>query len=709
MNGGDLVNLTQVTALIGRERDKKASPLLSLIKEPKKVKVPKKVKDTDGYYSLFMTIDLDFKRIIFDQPFPYNEDVPKKYYYFGNNKAQEAQIYLVREVESLHYLLTSVWGELIQALERIGLKESQLYQLLQTMKEERIILEGGKKGKGVLNLSFFPLPKELTGQRIRYDEQDEKNKKKILIGSQELSFEEYLKKVIGDTRKENRYILLIPRIIKDQQAYIISQMEEYHQLIKINRRLEGSEEGKNNSIESREGNVCYICHRRKADVSSNYTTKFARSGINKFFVTKKTNFSRNLISIESYDNNYAICGSCYQDLLEGEKRIERDFKTNIAGENVYILPEGIFDTFNYQSLGRIVKGVDIAFQTKDAADWFSRIEAGAYEFQENKYTVNLIFYRTDGNSVSLLTAIEDVPVLRYLNLMERFRDESFKYRIWLKGFSLGTIYRMIPVHRTKDGKQTDVKRVLSIYHALLSNYLIEKEQLFRLFSEAIEKGIKQLQKEEFNDYINLELTKYNKEPNYYIRNQVFQYIILFHVLQDIGILDQPIFNLENERSTKMSGELLSSEKEKPWFEKEIDEMEDFLNEQGFSDRAKALFYLGSLVYSVGREQEKKDHKDKPILKKIIFQGMNIKEIIRLYEEVVEKLRQYNALKVSNELRMNRFHHYFGNLEGKWELSDHANIFYLMAGYAYQVKWKNYDEKNSEEQFEGEGIDNDDQE
>lgn len=700
------MNLTQVTARIGREREEDASPLLSLIKDPKKV------KEKETPYILFMTIHLDDQYIRFDQPSPYNEEVPKKYYYFGNNSAQEAQVYLVREVDSLHYLLTSVWGELIQALEKAGLKESRLYQLLQTMKSGGMILEGGKKGKGVLDLSFLPLPQEFYGERLRYDEQDEKNKKKILIGKHELSFEAYLKKTIGDERKENRYVLVIPRIMKDHQVYIPSQMEDYHQLIKKIRRLEDSVEGGNDSTDGKEGKVCYICHQRKADVSSDYTTKFLRSGINKFFVTKKTNFSRNLVNKESYDDNYAICSTCYQDLLAGEKRIERDFRTDIAGENVFILPEGLFDTFSYEALGRIKRGVDLAFQSKVAEDWFLRIEAGAYEFKENKYTVNMIFYRTDGNSVSLLEAIEDVPTLRYLQLMERFRDESEKYRDWLTGFSMGTIYRMVPIHRTKDGTQTDVKRVLSLYHALLSGYIIEREQLFRLFSEAMEKGIKQLQKEEMTDYINLELYGYRREPNFYIRTQVFRYILLFHVLQEIGLLDQPIFHSVDERSIKMDGETLTKEKEKPWFEREIDEMEEFLNDQGFSDRAKALFYLGSLVYSVGKEQERKGHQDKPILKKISFQGMNVKEIIRLYEEVVEKLRQYDAIYLSNELRMNRFHRYFGNLEEKWELSDHANLFYLMAGYAYQVKWRKEEDlqaKGRKDQVEGEGKENDDQE
>lgn len=64
--------------------------------------------------------------------------------------------------------------------------------------------------------------------------------------------------------------------------------------------------------------------------------------------------------------------------------------------------------------------------------------------------------------------------------------------------------------------------------------------------------------------------------------------------------------------------------------------------------------------------------------------MNVREIERLYHDVVEKLRQYNKMTLFSEAIMNRMHYYFDPLKNNWPLDDHENIFYLMSGYAYMV-------------------------
>jgi CRISPR-associated protein Csh1 len=67
--------------------------------------------------------------------------------------------------------------------------------------------------------------------------------------------------------------------------------------------------------------------------------------------------------------------------------------------------------------------------------------------------------------------------------------------------------------------------------------------------------------------------------------------------------------------------------------------------------------------------------------------MKCPEIYRLYNDVVERLNQYNALDIFNEAYMNRFHLYSGVLDldkKNWALSDQANVFYIMAGYSYMV-------------------------
>ncbi len=130
----------------------------------------------------------------------------------------------------------------------------------------------------------------------------------------------------------------------------------------------------------------------------------------------------------------------------------------------------------------------------------------------------------------------------------------------------------------------------------------------------------------------------------------------------------------------------------------IKKIEDFLDLQGYVPEAKALFYIGVLLHRVALAQWLKEHKKKPILKKVHFQGMNQKEVYQLYHDLLEKLRQYNKWTLFTEAVMNRFHHYFSDtLEQKWSLSEQANVFYIMSGYAYMVGTKAPDLTPEEEE------------
>lgn len=143
----------------------------------------------------------------------------------------------------------------------------------------------------------------------------------------------------------------------------------------------------------------------------------------------------------------------------------------------------------------------------------------------------------------------------------------------------------------------------------------------------------------------------------------------------------------------------------------VNKMEEFLQQQGFKNEARALFYLGTIVYRVAIAQLVKEHRTKPVLKKIDFQGMNQRDVNRLYLEAVEKLRQYDRMTLFAEALMNRFHYYAGTIGEQWPLSEHANVFYIMAGYAYMVGSRP-DDINPEEQkviqdYEEEAAGNDD--
>ncbi|MBE3571200.1 MAG: hypothetical protein IMW92_14220, partial [Bacillales bacterium] len=170
-----------------------------------------------------------------------------------------------------------------------------------------------------------------------------------------------------------------------------------------------------------------------------------------------------------------------------------------------------------------------------------------------------------------------------------------------------------------------------------------------------------------------------------------------HVLQRMDLLDQKIFDSNhNERGMVMS------QKTSNWKEdmmNELTDMETFLERENFPKKGRALFYLGGLIYKIGIEQYKKSHKKKPILDKIDYQGMSVKSIEQLYRDVVKKLKQYNAIYYSTEHMMYKFHEYAGNFDDDWDLSESKNVFFILAGYAYQVKFRKFDNVKTEEVLE----------
>jgi len=98
------------------------------------------------------------------------------------------------------------------------------------------------------------------------------------------------------------------------------------------------------------------------------------------------------------------------------------------------------------------------------------------------------------------------------------------------------------------------------------------------------------------------------------------------------------------------------------------------------EQRRAVFLLGYLVGEIGNAQSGAGHKKKPILNKINFQGMGTDKLMRLANDLLEKLRQYDRLQY-NEDTHSELKRLLDNNIGKWNLSDQENVFYTLSGYA----------------------------
>lgn len=656
------MNLTQLTAYIGDSVGGSQSTFDAIIQQVKKL------KSNEDNYVVALVFDLNSKELYFKPLSEYSSESTKVYYYFGNNRAASSQYYLTRETGSLNYLLDSIWNDLYLMLKRYGLGNGDLASLIIKMKDSELILLGSQAGQGKVSLNNFSLFKNNSGHKITL------NKNNFEIGEHTCNFEAFIRMFINDDNKNNRYVLVVPVVrLESGEERILSTHPDYLELVKLVNKLD------NNISANGFKRVCYICGEKKADVLSEYTKKFDRTGINKIFTTTTINTS-SYFNRNNYDDNYSMCIDCYQKLLAGEKIISKFFRSKIAGENVFIIPEGLLGSFDYNYAGRLRDSVDLAFKSNSTEEWLKDLEDAASCDDVDLYSINFIFYRTDGNSVTVLEIIEDIPTLRFESVMRLLGDSTVKLNNHLKGMTMGQIYRIVPVRTNKKGEQLDIGRVLSLYKAILSVEQINIEVLYDYAGEALDKGLRQINKQKIDNYHNMGLQYYIGFEDFFIKKAVMSYLVLISVCKHLCLIKQPGCNLKRKGEMILDNINTASKK----VNSSISEMEIFIESQDFCREARALFYLGILVYRVGFAQLKKGHEKKPILGKIQFQGMKENEVLRLYEDVIERLRQYEELTLFAEAEMNRFHYYYGTLERTWPLSERANVFYIMSGYAYKV-------------------------
>lgn len=649
------MNLPYITAKIG-EQCGGDGPFESLYKNVKEQ------KDKD-MYAVFLAFDIGRKAIYFDGFVPHSEDLISEYLYFGNNSAAGAQYYVVREAKSINYLIGSTLNDLKMELKKQGMEGSRLYSLISEIEYAGLSVNPMKKGDGRLNLEKWTISGQSEGVKLT-----NATKSDVEINGKKTGHENFVRILSGLEDRNKLISIVIPKIIEeDSREIIISKMQDYKDLVMRSNNLGLKVETKGQSGER--GEYCYICKDKKPEVkSSEYFSKLDRTGINKIFTTTTINSSRD-INQSNYKDNYAVCRECYANLMKGEKYINNNLTTRIAGERAFIIPEGVLGEFDYQYLKRLKKEVDMCFNPYNASEFMESI-AAEFELENEKegyYNLNFVINKTDGNSVNILEVLEDIPNFYFQRVNLSIRQNA---RAFGENMNLGSIYDLIPVKTSKTKEQLNIRRVLSVYKSIFNRQKLENNMIFSYACENLEESI-------------------SKGKEFDAKETVFKYIALLKAFQELKLL---------ERQEFIEGGIPKVKIEAGMNESTIEGMEVFLAENGFNSEASAAFYLGVLVKSVANAQYAKNHKSKPILNKIRFQGMNKNEIVELYTDIVEKLRQYEKMTIFNEMLMKNFHLNFGNINGKWEHRDQDNVFYIMSGYAYMTR--SFDIKDKTEGDEG---------
>lgn len=420
---------------------------------------------------------------------------------------------------------------------------------------------------------------------------------------------------------------------------------------------------------------CHLCQEEK-EITQNMTKlKF------KYYITDKIGFSSGLQK-EGFLKNFSLCNECYQKLLVGESFIKNNLRSYIAGSNLYIIPKFIFDaTLPVYKLKKWAGYINVSFNSTTTLEGLKKFQEKIknyteFETQKNNFILNFLFYKKAQSEFKILKLIKDVPPSR-LDILREKEIETHDIANKILGESnrwylnLGRMYYLLPVRMSRDrrGRKevVDYKKVLEFYNSLFSAKPISYRFLIEQFVElACVYRFKKVGVYNVTERIKKPEDVKEREWDTKLIYAMIEANLLLLYLKNLNLL-----------KVLKGGDVV--EIDKMGLEEEIKE---YMREIEYSEQETALFLLGYLIGEVANAQFKKGQ-TKPILNKITYQGMNAGKIMRLTNEIFEKLKQYDKLSY-NEGKFAEMKKLLDKHIENWGLSDQENVFYVLSGYAYNT-------------------------
>ena len=573
------------------------------------------------------------------------EDTPRKYLWVGNAKSNNPQDRFT--TNNLKYLISQTIPNF-----RILAPGGKLGELFEKLQDKFYYNIGTQENQGEKYRYMWDIEKlKISSWDMKGLWRKAKNSPKKMVNLVSNEIYEYLKREKGLHKNE---IVLFTLKIDGQLMVSLPEYINY---------LENSIIGK--LFFDKITGVCHLCQKE-----TKITQDMTRFDF-KYYITDKIGFSSKLQK-NAFFKNFSLCKECYKKLLVGESFVKNNLRSYLAGTNLYIIPKFIFLTpFSINKLKKWGEYINISFNSTTSLEGlrkFQELLEDYLEFEEekNNFILNLLFYKKAQSEFRIFKLIKDVPPSRLDALREA---ESYIHDIAVRLFgesnrwdlSLGGIYYLLPVHmaNTKGGRRevVDYKKVLEFYNALFSAKLISYDFLIEQFVELAC------------------VYRFEKFDNYNIRSENSEIDIIYAILKANLLL------LYLKKLKLLEGdEKMQEELNTPLLSEEI---KGYLREMGYQKTQAALFLLGYLIGEVGNAQYSPENRTKPILNKITYQGMNIGKILRLANEIFEKLKQYKRLSY-NEGVFGEMKKLLDRSIKNWDLSDQENVFYILSGYAYNT-------------------------
>ncbi len=417
--------------------------------------------------------------------------------------------------------------------------------------------------------------------------------------------------------------------------------------------------GKTGNQDNARESLCYITGQKSNDaISPDFSD---REDLNKLFVKTTINYANNF-NKSLYNNNYQL-DSENRDFLQISSNYIRGKLNNkrcsvrIANVEHYIIPV-FLDSANVDIKGELDYLQEMSewvFSTRKLENLFTALEV---ETELGFYCVNYIAYESDGNSVKVTNHIKDVSNTWLNHIIEENKNQSdfiSKYIGQNYYYNLSSISTAIPVR--KEHEKTNV--ALKLLSQILEQLPINREQLFSHFVELILCHYYQRHKSYTNIY---EYENFDKA----VFDSVTKYLYTFNLLKSLNLIDMEENKLGNNKTSE--------------FEENSNKIEQFFSEMGYSQQQQSLYWLGRMVNTIGRAQFNKNHKNKPVLNKINYNGMDYSKIKQLFVDVFELANHYNVVDNIN-FSSKQFTEKFPADEDMWQLTPQESVFYILSGYS----------------------------
>ncbi len=419
--------------------------------------------------------------------------------------------------------------------------------------------------------------------------------------------------------------------------------------------------------------LCYVTGKNEKNISEAEFI-FAKS-LNKIFVKTTINYATNFDS-KFYYKNYKISMEAKNKIELASKFAMDNLNIHIAGIPHLIIPELPHNPNlnTNQFLEHLKHNNDLVFNNNEYNIFLKDFKEENEIEKDNIYWVNYIGYETDGKFFKIINRIKDVNNIHFDNVVNTFAETGIqidKNNSFV--FNLHRLYSIVPIRNPETKKNA----ALSLISSILERREIDIQILFDCFKELIIYYF--LERSKITGQYKNVYPKYSKEKfDFAVKTSVTNYLILFKSLLKLQQLKNHNFNegMMEEKNTNNSNNQL----------KEY----ELFNSLNYSDSQKAMFYLGRMVNSIGYAQYEKGHEQKPILQKINFNGMALRDIAKLRNELFEKARQYNKTDLITFLD-GRFSALFDY--NSWKLPPNEALFFLLNGYSYFINSKEVTIKN----------------